>query len=198
MQKYILSGLTSAAALLLVVSPVSAYWPMGGFNHYQPKSGVEITNIAEVDNKVTVRSNTGDNSPALRTSVRDSGRLELRNTMFTGNATAYGEVINQVNNGDDCGCLPSRSKLEILNKADVDTDLEVIAKTGDNSQSMDTNLYSKSSKPAMYTHYFRGHSYRPTRETSTSLKAENFMDTGNASAEGFVWNVVNSDYQMTQ
>lgn len=199
MQKYILSGLTSAAALLLVVSPVSAFGFGGGFPFPQQSSGgVEILNQAKVDNYVSVDANTGDNTQTLGASLRGSGRLELKNTMFTGDATAVGEVMNQVNIGDDCGCVPTRSKLKINNDADVDTDLEVKADTGDNKQEIDASLSEQSNKTPKYTKYFGRHSKPALKKSSSSLKAENYMETGNAEAGGYVWNVVNSDYLMVQ
>jgi len=198
MRKYLLSGLTGAAALLLVVTPVAA----SSYNNYRYPSrmsmpSISIENEADINTDIKVEASTGDNEQTARGTVSGrSDRLRLTNTMFTGDAMAYGEVANEVNNGDFCDCFDgrTRTKVELENKADIDTDMEVEAETGDNEQMLQASVRNAQQRVIRS----RYHHHHNNDDSGSVVTGDNYLETGDADATGSVWNVVNSQYSMMQ
>lgn len=184
MKKYLLSGLTGTAALLLMVSPVSA---RGRMMMRMPE------NNADIDTHMSVVSNTGNNTQYARGLVTGSSRtsspsrLSLSNSLFTGNSLSYGEVTNEVNNG---------SGMFETNNADIDSGVEVSANTGGNYQEAQGRVTTRQTINVMGRH---GHHSMPSMPGQGGVdNTENFAQTGGADAQGSVWNVVNSSFSMMQ
>jgi hypothetical protein len=178
MHKHILSGVSGFALLLLVASPASAFW------WPQPSNDL-VVKSADITNKVEVSSNTGYNSQGTSGFVMGSshgfmsfgakpGMVAGENWMDTGNASAVGSIMNEVNNGDDCDCYQDVETVKF--SAKLNNNLYSGANTGDNSQGTMGKVLVK---PGM-------------------VFGKNGMQTGNSSAQGQVWNVVNSSVSFTE
>jgi len=190
MNKYLLSGLTGVALLLLVSGPVSAF-NMPGFPHL---SGPEIENEADIENDVVVNANSGGNVQTTlgRVSLFSGGTGSVigLNEMLTGDVGAGAMIQNMANIGDDCGCTPGS---EVENEADIENDVEVNANSGGNLQ---LTTGSVGIRPAMMVQSFRHH-HTPIAPASTgSVAGGNVMQTGDVLATADLWNLVNSSYVM--
>jgi hypothetical protein len=164
MRKFI--TIAGAAALLLgSAAPAFAMFPMWQMPSY------DVTNKAYIDTEVTAKANTGDNTQK----VYGAGV----NEMGTGAAYADASAVTFANLFDGCGCLP---KGDLYNKAHVDTDVYAKAETGDNYQ----KVYGGMQMPTLRIDLRHHHEQQPT--------AKNWMWTGNATAVGSAFTVVNSAY----
>jgi len=181
MHKHILSGVSGFALLLLVASPASASY---GYGWPQPSNDV-VVKSADITNKVDVSSNTGYNSQNTSGFVmgssykhmlfgHKSGLVSGENWMDTGNATALGIITNEVNNSEDCDCYQGVETVKF--SAKLNNNLYSGANSGDNTQG---TMGKVMVKPGM-------------------VFGKNGMQTGNSSATGQVWNVVNSSVSFTE
>ncbi len=192
MNKYLLSGLSGVALLLLASGPVSAF-NMPQFPSWN--SGPEVTNDANIENDVVVNANSGGNYQKtfgmVHLNTGGTGGVAGENVMFTGSAGAGAMIQNMANIGDDCGCEPGA---EIDNEADIDNDVEVNANTGGNGQE---TFGSVMVKPTM-TVMSRFHHHTPTAPTTVgSVVGTNYLETGDAVGTAEIWNLVNSSYVMS-
>lgn len=194
MTKYLLSGLSGVALLLLVSGPVSAF-SMPSFPYHL--SGPQIENEADVENDVVVNANTGGNIQTTSGMVSlfsgGTGSVVGLNEMLTGNAGSGAVIQNMANIGDDCGCTPGA---EVENEADIENDVEVNANSGGNVQ---VTGGSVGIRPMVMTQSFGYRHGTPTAPTGTgSVTGGNLLQTGNAVSTAEIWNLVNSSYVMSQ
>lgn len=171
MRKYILSGLSAMALVLLAGSPVlaSSHWDFVS------------RDTSYLRNRVEVESNTGRNqqgsmSMLLHGDDGDWGRVRSINELTTVGADSLGDVQNSVNDGDVM--MPDDEDQDALytRRSNLRNSVMVGANTGSNGQHAMSSLIVEDD----------GDGGRTT--------SRNTMRTGSAISTGSVWNVVNASY----
>lgn len=165
--KRIIATVGATAMMVASAVPAAAYF-------FPSFGGTDtLNNVANINTTMSVSSNTGSNLQKNFGSTGGShwgwggSNLTQGNVGLTGAATAIGVVETQANNNTGCNCFD-----DVNNTANVYTVVGISANTGGNSQ------------------YNFGYADKGT------LTQGNMLGTGAAAAQGTVFTVVNSNFEM--